>query len=172
MGYEGALPQRRSIRLEDYDYSAGGCYFVTICCHSRQRIWGSIDVTTETVILSQRGEIAQRCLEEIPRKFPGASASLWMVMPDHIHAIIHISQIPLNDAVGDNPASPSLSRIVGWYKSTVYRRCMTAGLWDGKRQGPMWQRNYYEHIIRGWETHSMLAEYILSNPARWVVAKK
>jgi REP element-mobilizing transposase RayT len=83
------IPNRRSVRLRDYDYTQIGAYFITICTSVRQCLFG--DITNGTMVLSRAGKIVEVCWREIPQHFPHAEFSTFVVMPNHLHGIIVIS---------------------------------------------------------------------------------
>jgi putative transposase len=142
-------PSRRTIRLKDYDYSQAGLYFITICTKGKMNLLGR--EKDGEIALSEIGDVAKRCLIEIPRHFPSVTVDEHVIMPNHIHAIIVIQPVgaaymPPAEAslrpVSD-PVPRSLSVIVQQYKSAIKRRCAADGFeYFG------WQRGFYEHIIR------------------------
>lgn len=172
---------RRSIRLPGYDYAQTGAYFITLCTRNRLPLLG--EVHQGNVRHTRLGWIAAGCWLAIPRHFPGVGLDAWIVMPDHIHGIIEIRR---GEAFGSRPepkekalppnASPlhmsrprgttpqSLAAIIQNYKSLSARRI---NRWRGTPRSPVWQRNYYEHVIRDEEDLGRIREYILANPAAW-----
>ena len=175
---------RRSIRLRGYDYTQPGAYFVTVCTHQKQPIFG--DVADGTVQLNTFGQI----VNTLWRRNAGASHRLaldaFTVMPNHLHAVIWILSGPdaapsPSDAdvaltmppdAGDTVdlgrsvtcKSGSLGAIVGSLKSVVTRRIHDV---QHTREGIIWQRNYYERIVRTESELARIRGYILANPARW-----
>jgi REP element-mobilizing transposase RayT len=167
---------RRSIRLQDYDYSQPGAYFVTICTLDGECLFG--DVRGGKMALNELGEVAQRCWHEIPDHFPNVEQDEFIVMPNHIHGLImivwatHASPIqPIHNAVRQprriHPGevkSGSLGAIIGSYKSAVTRQINRMRNTPGAK---LWQRNYYEHIIRNENELNRIRAYIEQNPAKW-----
>ncbi|HEX2987584.1 MAG TPA: transposase [Chloroflexota bacterium] len=166
-----ATNQRRSIRLRGHDYSQPGAYFVTICTlDGRSLLW-------ETAVgqsgLSPCGKIALQCWENIPKHFPLLSLDAYVVMPNHVHGILMISECEPSSPSGGE-ISPRLSfsgsrrgsiaAIVGAYKSAVSRQ--TRGL-PCAETGGFWQRGYYERIIRDEAELGRVREYIANNPISW-----
>ena len=157
---------RRSMRLPDRDYRQPGAYFITICTKNRARTFGA--VISGTVHLSPEGEIAQGLWLAIPRHFPNAQLDTFVVMPDHIHGILILLSHPdaqprprrFADAV---PAS--ISTILGAYKAEVTKRLNA--LRDAV--GTIWQRNFYERVIRGANELQAVRAYIRDNPGRWAL---
>jgi REP element-mobilizing transposase RayT len=163
MSFDPEEHHRRSIRIKGYDYSQPGAYFVTICARDRECLLGSV------LRLNEFGEIAQRCWEEIPGHFPSVELDAFVVMPNHIHAILVVlgrgtaCRAPTTEQFG-RPIVGSIPTIVRTYKSAATRRInalrATAGV-------SVWQRNYYEHLIRTQRELQSIREYILGNPAHW-----
>ncbi|MFP4396025.1 MAG: transposase, partial [Anaerolineales bacterium] len=195
---------RRSIRLKGYDYTSPGSYFVTICTQDRVRLFG--EVVDAAMQLNPYGRVVDTYLSRIPDHFPHVTLGAWVVMPNHVHAIITITAAPdtdddpdgKGDAILDSPsemmnnsdvdtssavngdcgiASPlsptqhpigapsgSLGAIVGNFKSIATRRINRMRHTPG---ADVWQRNYWEHIIRSRAAHQRITAYIHNNPARW-----
>lgn len=147
------LPQRKSPRLPGYDYAQGGAYFVTVCTHQRQSIFGTI--IDEQSHLSPLGQIAHDDLASIPSHYEQVDVPVYIVMPNHVHAIITIEEVA---------GPPTLGVIVGGYKSGVTRRArqILANVPD-----TLWQTSYHDHIIRNAESYWKIYDYIRQNPARW-----
>jgi putative transposase len=180
MRFDPEKHHRRSIRLKGHDYSQPGAYFVTICTRDQACLFGH--VVNGEMRLNDAGEIAQRCWEEIPRHFPLVELDAFVVMPNHVHGIIVIqgrgeASVPLHvskERPGSD-ASPlrqrpngtqpgSLSAIVQNFKSISTRKMNAARSTPGT---PVWQRGFYEHVVRDEEELRAIREYVLGNPARW-----
>jgi len=159
---------RRSIRLKGYDYSSCGAYFITICTHKKENIFGEIH--NGQVLLNDTGKIANKYWLEIPSHYPNVILDSYIIMPNHIHGIIHI----INDCnippVGANNHSPlysshgtskSVGAIIRGYKIGV-----TKWFRDNLNRRNLWQRNYYEKIIRNRESLINIRQYITDNPSR------
>ena len=161
---------RRSIRLKDYDYSQAGAYFVTVCTHSRQCLFG--DVADGQMVLSEAGRLVQQTWQHLPTRFPSVALDTSVVMPNHIHGVITIVGAGLalpwvgQGAAGQGAASsaPTLGDVMRAFKSIsavqVNRLLSRSGQ-------PLWQRNYYERIIRDEDELGSIRQYILDNPAKW-----
>jgi REP element-mobilizing transposase RayT len=177
--YNPQIHHRRSIRLAGYDYTQAGAYFITICTHKRQNLFG--DIVNGEMILNEYGKIAANSWQELARHFPHITLGEWVIMPNHVHGIIVIGrgEAPADDqsttTSSDNrrvlrPSPPngtdpgSVGAIVQNYKSVASRKInklrSTAG-------APVWQRNYWEHIIRNEQAYQRIANYIINNPAQW-----
>ena len=158
----------RSIRLKEYDYTQPGAYFVTVCTWTRENLFG--EVVDRDVRLNEKGHIVEECWNVIPEHFPQIELEAFVVMPNHIHGIIVING---NDVVvGATHASPlrkksgptpkSLGAIVGSFKSAAARRIK-----DKVGETGIWQRSYYEHVIRDKKEWDLIRKYIEANPDNW-----
>ena len=165
MGNTFAGHQRRSMRLKEYDYSNAGAYFITIVSFKRINIFGSIN--DGHVQLNQIGEIVENTWREIPIHFPYVTLDSFVIMPNHVHGILnivgatHVSPLQTNTP---KRKSQPLGVIVGSFKSAATRRIHRSGL---LKQKHVWQRNYYEHIIRDDEDFRKISDYIELNPINW-----
>jgi putative transposase len=165
---------RRSIRLPGYDYSQAGAYYVTIVTYQRDCLFGKIE--NEEMILSDLGKIADECWRAIPEHFPFLELGAYVIMPNHVHGIIVSPDTGRGAAwlrpydqpdVNDNPhkinvKSGSLGAIVRSYKSAVSYRINKEYDATG-----IWQRNYYEHVIRDETDLQNKTDYIEANPLLW-----
>jgi len=171
---------RRSIRIPGYDYAEAGAYFITICTSRRIALFG--EVIGGRMSLNRLGEIASACWRAVPFHFDNVTLDASVVMPNHIHGILAIRT---GEAFGTSPepkeqillpnASPlrtaprgtapgSVAAIIQNYKSISARRI---NRWRGTPTLPVWQRNFYEHVVRDEEDLGRIREYILANPAAW-----
>lgn len=144
------LPNRKSIRLQNYDYTQEGLYFVTICTQNRECIFG--EIVNEKIKLNYVGKIIESVWQSLSNRFP-VKLDTFQIMPNHIHMIIELT----GGSMGGSRPAPTLGMIIGFLKSE-----------SSKRIGhPIWQRNYYEHIIRNETELNKIREYIQTNPQRW-----
>jgi REP element-mobilizing transposase RayT len=174
------LHHRRSIRLKGYDYTRAGAYFVTICTKDRACLFG--DVSDGVTRLNQMGHIVRQCWLAIPDHFPHVLLDEFVVMPNHVHGIIvimathivgatHASPLQ-NDDTPTRPRGPqprSVASIVGSFKSAATKRINEH---RGTPGAPVWQRDYFEHIIRNDESLNRIREYILNNPLQWALDRE
>jgi putative transposase len=161
---------RRSIRVKGYDYSSEGAYFVTIVTWHRDCLFG--EIVNREMDLNALGKIADECWRAISEHFPFVDLGAFVIMPNHVHGIIVITDCrgaamlrPYNDQPNPrkiNVASGSLGAIVRSYKSAVSYRIHKEHNATG-----IWQRNYYEHIIRAEQDLQHITNYIEANPSRW-----
>ncbi len=155
------LPQRKHIRLETYDYSSAGAYFVTVCTHDRRQILSSIrrgdPCGRPQLELTEYGHIIIQCLDKVSSVY-GVSFDSFVIMPDHIHFICRwdTEQVTAKAAL-------TLGHVVGALKSIAANQCRKAGLEEA-----LCQRGYFEHVIRNDNDYSETLEYIESNPIRWL----
>ncbi len=175
-----------SSRLKRYDYTQPGAYFVTICTYARICFFG--EIKDAKMFLNKYGEIVHSCWNEIPRHFPHVRSAPFVVMPNHVHGIIIISKWSLSTApyvetrhavsktnvsqstreAFQKPVLNSLPTIIRSFKSAVTKRLNESGEY---LPATIWQRNYYEHVIRNEKELNLAIEYINSNPVKWVMDK-
>ena len=155
------MPQRRPNRLPDYDYGQNGAYFITICTQNRSRILSSI-VEDGSLVPTPIGTIAQQWILRFPEKYPEVTVDQYVIMPDHVHLLLHIDS--LENGTG-NP-SPTIGTIIGWYKYQVTKQ---VNLLTGSSGERLFQRSYYDHVIRNQQDYNEVWEYIENNPRKWVL---
>tara|TARA_R110002111_G_scaffold261984_1_gene336619 strand:- start:100024 stop:100590 length:567 start_codon:yes stop_codon:yes gene_type:complete len=176
-------PQRKSIRLQGYDYSQAGFYFVTICTQNHLCLFGEIQRNGQ-MKRNSAGEMLDKWWLELAHKYPLVTLHERIVMPNHFHGIVQIehdteakgsrtefTSIKITDQDEQLHSDPhSLASIIGWFKSMTMneyiRQVKTQG-WKPFYQR-LWQRNYYEHIIRDEEAWNEISDYIRTNPQRWI----
>ncbi len=166
MRYNSKAHHRRSIRLKQYDYSQIGVYFVTICTYHRDCLFGKI--INGEIILNEIGLLVQNEWVKTEKIRDNILIDVYLVMPNHLHGIIMINNV---GAYGHTPlqnvfrsTSKTIGAIIRGFKSTTTKQI------NQYRQNPylpVWQRNYYEHIIRNEDELSHIREYILNNPLQW-----
>jgi len=155
------MNNRRSIRIPDYDYSQEGMYFVTICAQDRECLFGEID--DEEMILNGDGKIVDEVWNILSDRFP-IHLDYYQIMPNHLHGIIEITN---NRAIRESPLQRSiLSQCIGYFKMNTTKKIHSVG---AHHDAPIkiFQRNYYEHVIRNDQDLNRIREYIQLNPIRW-----
>ena len=185
--------QRRSIRLRGYDYAQAGAYFITICTHNRTHLFGTI--AAGTVLTNAAGNAAADCWLQIPVHFPNVELDQWVIMPNHIHGILVITtpiegafvaeahtaataQAQANAAAHLTspetekprpPHRPRPSGTAGTIGSIVRGFKIGVTNWHRRQSiaAPIWQRNYWEHIVRAESQMQRIQNYIINNPAQW-----
>ena len=162
-------PNRRSIRLQYGDYTRPGAYFITICAYQRRCIFGRI--ADRGILLSAIGELIRGCWMDIPNHFAHVEALQFVVMPNHVHGILAISAVvgaqhrcARSHVVCIDKTQPgSLGSIVRSLKAIVTRRAHQELGWNGS----IWQRNYFERVLRDGQELASAMRYIRENVAKW-----
>ena len=179
---------RHSIRLPKYDYSQAGEYFITICLQNRECLFG--EIVNDEMILNDAGRMVSDIWHRIPGHNPGVEIDEFVVMPNHIHGIMVLvgadhCVCPINPGrcqtdriCSTNPGvspgqsrgiAPTLPQIVQRFKTLTTKRYIDGVNQKGWQyfQTRLWQRNYYEHVIRNEDDLNRIKEYISTNQLRW-----
>ena len=202
MHFNPDIHHRQSIRLRDYDYSQPGAYFITICTHQRESLFGYI--TDGMMNMNATGMLVDATWRDLPNRYPTIELGDHVVMPNHFHGIVHIldghpvgarfiapstqfiapdncadqcvqseiqpgtmGQGTINQGVINQGAinrAPTVGNVIRGFKARCTHGVNQLNNTTGQ---PLWQRNYYEHIIRNEQAYRTIAEYIRSNPQRW-----
>jgi REP element-mobilizing transposase RayT len=178
MTYDPDRHHRRSIRLRGFDYSQNGVYFVTPCVHNREAILGTVH--DGAVELSVVGAAIERAWLEIPNRFPFVVLDEYVIMPNHVHALLAFTDIepdvnrscsavaagsvPPDSSWRTGPAKVTLGRVLRAYKSLS---AIQANRLLGRTSQPFWQRDYYDRIVRDDEELQAIRAYIRRNPSLW-----
>ena len=190
MPFNPKIHHRRSIRIKEYDYSQAGLYFITICCRDRICRFGKIE--NGEMILNDLGKIVMQCWLDIPQHFPCAILHEYVIMPNHIHGIIELTvvgaqnlvplqipqmplqipQIPLQIPQIQIPQKNAFQKIIPRSIGSIIRGFKIGVTIETKKILPVysdsvWQRNYYEQIIRDEQSHKNIVNYIINNPTNW-----
>jgi REP element-mobilizing transposase RayT len=170
MSHDFQRPKRKHVRLPDYDYRRDGAYFITICTHERRCILAGIK--GNICNLTQIGEIVGDEWLRTVESRENVLLDCFVVMPNHFHTIVWLEggagttrRAPTSGVFG-HPAAGSLSNIVRAFKAAVTRRVRLSKRGDDTM---VWQRGFYEHVIRGDNDLYALREYIQNNPAKWAL---
>jgi REP element-mobilizing transposase RayT len=168
---------RRSIRLAGYDYSRPGAYFVTICTEDRECLFG--EIIAGEMRLNDAGAIALAVWNDLPMHYAHVQLERFVIMPNHVHGIIILTDDVAVVGAGLKPAPTQsvptdaattgvrrhgLPEIVRAFKTFSARRINEL---RGTPGVPVWQRNYYEHVVRTAESLERIRAYIETNPERW-----
>ena len=181
MNPKPSLPQRRAMRLRGYDYSQPGAYFVSICAQHRKCLFGTI--IDGQMRLNEIGEIVVECWNRIPQHFPSVELGEYVIMPNHIHGIIESNIVgtrsprpieaehstpPTVGARSPRPTgdSPALGKIVAYFKYQSTKHINQHHNTPGTR---IWQRNFYDHVIRDDTDLQRICQYIQDNPMKWAL---
>ncbi len=147
-------PKRKNLRLKEYDYSQNGYYFITLCTKNRKPLFWANNVGADIIRpnLSLKGKIAKTAIDSIAKHYSNVKVDEYVIMPDHIHLILKISK----DDNGRILSAPTIMRVVGQMKR-----------WVSKKVGfSVWQKSFYEHIIRDERDYVMHLSYMEQNPAK------
>ena len=176
-------PKRKPLRLTEYDYGQAGVYFVTICTHGGDCIFGEIG-PDQTWIPSDLGKLAEEELSQISVHRPNVTILHSVVMPNHVHILLQIQprgflagrgttcRARLSGERNFGPlARDSLSTIIGAYKAAVTRRwrqtAATTSRGPTPKPAPVWQTRYHDHVVRNDADYLRIWNYIDTNPAKW-----
>ncbi|MCD6561161.1 MAG: hypothetical protein J7L16_05320 [Deltaproteobacteria bacterium] len=190
--YNSDIHHRRSIRLKGYDYSQSGLYFITICTQNRSKLLGDIENRRggfhirPVLILNNAGIMVHRIWNGIPNDFRNIQLHEFVIMPNHVHGIIEITTVGADSisalsisadsmsakdtgAEIDSAPTPAIPKIVQSFKrhTTIEYIKMVQLNIVPPFEKRIWQRNYYEHIIRNEKSYYQIAEYIRNNPLKW-----
>ncbi len=180
MKFNPGIHKRRSIRLKGYDYSQAGLYFMTICVQNKECLFGKVE--NDAMVLNKAGRMIAKEWLAIPNRFPTIELHDYILMPNHFHAILEIIDLTDigNQIINTNPIQKSdqlpmpnnhktIGDMIDAFKSITtvnYIRGVKNLNWQ-PFDGRLWQRNYYEHIIRNQTSYDNIADYIITNPAKW-----
>lgn len=183
MTYNPDIHHRRSIRLREYYYSATGAYFVTICVQGRECLLG--EITDYEMRLNDSGRMVEAVWKGLPERFTQVELDEYMIMPNHFHGIIVITDdadlvgagsprpksTGIQEQGGETPPlrAPSLGQIVGYFK---YQSTKQVNMMRDNPGVPVWQRNYYERVIRNEVELNAARKYIVENPMKWAEDKE
>ena len=163
MDKEKELPKRKHTRLQNFDYSTTGAYFITICTKDRRCVLSKVvgrglaPAETNGIEYTSFGKIAEHQLLLLEERYPFLSVDQYVIMPNHIHVILI-----LDDQTAGASPRPTVMDIVCAFKSLTTRECKKNGF-----QGSMFQTSFYDHVIRDREDYEKRVKYIDENPVRW-----
>ena len=150
------LPKRKQIRIEEFDYSTPGAYFITICSLNREKIFWSFrrgELSSPAILpLTDIGIIVDNEIKKMNGIYNNVKVDKYCIMPDHIHLIVSINA----DALGRTQFAPTISRVIKQFKGSVTKQI-------GKS---IWQKSFYEHTIRNRHDYEEIWQYIDNNPLK------
>jgi REP element-mobilizing transposase RayT len=162
---------RKNLRLPTWDYSTPGYYFITICTAKKAHLFGRCVVGSlheaSSIYLSRYGTIVDNVIKQIPNHFSHIGIDKYVIMPNHLHLILTIADSEGVDwALHEAPLRrkrSTVSKVVGYLKATASKEihrnfCICE---------PIWQRGYYDHIIRNEPDYLRIWEYVDTNPQKW-----
>lgn len=188
--------RKNSLRLESYDYSWFGAYFITICSYKKEEIFGEIE--NGLMLLNNVGKIVQTSWHQIPKNYKNIKLDDFVIMPNHIHGIIRIVEAihespkikrPIHESSEDNPSQNNIKQNSGVIRELplrIERRKMLISKIIGRfkmnssklindihnsKGSHVWQRSYYDHIIRNDNDLNNIKQYIQNNPLNWIKDK-
>jgi REP element-mobilizing transposase RayT len=181
MKYEFEKRRRRSIRLPGYDYGFAGLYFVTVCIENRECLLGNI--ADGEMTLNEAGHMVFAAWEDLPAFYAGVDTDHFVVMPNHFHGIVDLTNRDSTPVAPPRAAGPSalgpapllsLPDVVHRFKSLTTARYRDGVVNDNWRPFPgrFWQRNYYEHVIRNEDELNRIRQYIIDNPVQWAADRE
>ena len=159
------LPQRKATRLKDYDYGTWGAYFITICTKNRNKILSNI--VGEGFPLPQLtpyGKIADKWVNCMSKKYNTVSVDKYVIMPDHIHLLLSLTK-----EYGRGDPSPTVDNVIGWLKYQITKEINEVRQTQGQS---VFQRSYYDHVIRNEQDFKEAWDYIENNPMKWLLTHK
>ena len=156
-------PSRKNLRLPNYDYSSSGAYYVTICTHNQTHLFGKVNKATGTTLYNEAGKMVLQWLHSIPSKYSNVSLDCCVVLPNHIHLLLFLHE-----------SEQSLGEIIKWFKAQSTNEYI-----KGVKQGrfppfdkAIWQRNYYERIVRSEFEMNQIRQYITYNSLKWNMVRE
>ena len=176
MIYNPDIHNRKSIRLKNYDYSQEGLYFITICTKNRENLFGEIvgtgfsrpvdnlivNTKENEIILNKIGMVIKEEYINLKNKYKNIKCHEYVIMPNHFHCLIEI----INQQEGGK--TPPLPEIIGYFKFQTTKKYNEMLEIKNERFLSLWQRNYYENIIRNEKRYLQVIEYIENNALKWV----
>ena len=159
------LPKRKPMRLKHHDYSTPGAYFITICTHRRMQILSTVGAVHEPpeIQLTEQGRIVDRIINNLPPHL-GVEIDRYVIMPNHIHLIIVITDSEKLRAIRESPLQGRsiISKVIGYIKMNASK-----AIHGEIGEGIIWQRLFYDHVIRNYDDYANIVNYIVKNPDRW-----
>lgn len=162
------FPIRKSTRLENYDYSQSGAYFITVCSDKHRCMFSRISVgalhEAPEFQLTEYGKIVKEVLDTVAVRFENVSISDYVIMPNHLHLILYLNSCgrALREAPLPYKPRSELSKVIGFLKMNATKR-----IHEISPHEVVWQRGYYDHIIRDESDYAVRAKYICDNPFKW-----
>ena len=151
------LPKRKPNRLRDYSYNTPNAYFITVCTEKRKNLFwqnvGAINDRPIDVHLTNIGIFVQQSIEDIPMHYPSVTVDRYTIMPNHIHLLLQIHA----DHGGRSLIAPTISTVIRLMKGTVTKRIGFS----------IWQKGFYDHIVRNEKDYQEIWNYIDGNPSKW-----
>jgi putative transposase len=157
MRYDPNKHHRRAMRLRGCDYSQNGAYYLTLCTQHRLCLYG--EIIDDKMELNDAGRMIERFWLEIPKRFTNVELDLYVVMPNHMHGIVAIAG-KASDTI------PAMMQQFKTFTTNAYIRGVKKENWQSF-PGKLWQRSYYDHIVRNEAELNAIRHYIETNAVRW-----
>jgi len=164
--YNPRIHHRKSIRLKNYDYSRVGLYFITVCTQNQLHLFG--EIINDSMVLNDAGEMIQQIWYKIPNDFHNIKLHEFIIMPNHIHSIIEIIPVGADSISAHETNVPTIIQSFKRHTTIEYIKMVKRHIlapFDRR----IWQRNYWEHIIRDEHQYCCIAQYIVNNPRKWML---
>ncbi len=186
--------KRKSPRLKEYDYSSNGAYFITVCTEGKKCVLSTVEEFVGEGLplpkLTESGKILKKWIEKIPEKYPMVSVERFVIMPNHFHLLLSLSDFCENGRGNPSPTSASVDRgslvsiqaangrgnpsptrdsvdrVLGWLK---YNATREYNVRFGVKRKRLFQRSYHDHIIRRQKDFLEISRYIEENPLKWTI---
>jgi REP element-mobilizing transposase RayT len=149
------FPQRKQNRLQGYDYSQNGAYFITICVKDKHEILSTIDVGARIARPTEIGEKVESAMQQIGEKYPTVTLDKYVIMPNHIHMILMIKPMYID---GRAMRAPTISTVINQFKGFITKQIGES----------IWQKLFHDRIIRTEEEYIKICKYIQENPQTWL----
>ena len=159
-----SLPERKEIRLHNYDYSASGAYFITVCTQNKVKVLSEILPVGDgfpVPRLTTYGKLAEVYINRVNEKYPNVKVCKYIIMPDHIHLLLTVE----DPSGGTGDPSPTTGMVLGWFK---YQTTKEINRFSGSAGTRFWQRSFFDHIVRNQQDFEDIWNYIETNPQRWI----
>ena len=170
---DAANHRRQPLRLPAYDYSQPGAYFITICTHQRHCLLG--EVVDDRMHLSEAGQVTAQTWQWLSTRHPHVELDLYVIMPNHLHGVVLLHHnagctVPRTpDVTRGSGRQKSLGRLIAAFKTVSTQRINAL---QGTPHAPVWQRDYYEHVIRNDDSLCRIRDYIANNPTSWALDRE
>ncbi|MBE5758732.1 MAG: hypothetical protein E7332_01670 [Clostridiales bacterium] len=151
--------KRKSPRLKDYNYGKNGAYFITVCTQNRENIFSVIAEENAEAVLTEYGMIVEKWILELPEKYTSVFVDNYVIMPNHVHLLLTIA-----DGLIEEKGKPSIASIMGWWKYQCSKEINEKRSSQGQS---VFQRSFFDHIIRNQYDYDEIYNYIEENPLRW-----
>ncbi len=152
--------------MKEYDYSSNGAYFITVCTEGKKCVLSTVEKFvgegSPLPKLTKSGEILQKWIEKIPEKYPTVSVERFVIMPNHFHLLLSLSDFCESGRGDPSPTNPSVVDVIAWLKYQITKACNKSG-----ERKKIFQRSFHDHVIRDRHDYEEISRYIEENPLKW-----